>query len=286
MRDRSPELMQPRENRAADPRPEPVRDELAVGRDAPPRSAPWSRVLTRPGRALVALGLLAAGSAGGASAPAAAQIEQDQVIDGTSDPDSQNPADNADNPEIDPGGENNPGVVHEEDPEAPNDGRAPPQAAPPPAQLDEPEPRSPQDEDPATRRPTRTGVRRHAARPRPNGGRAKGRGRDRAIKPPPHPPAPAADRPQASPGRAIPAAPTSPSVPTQGAGATRAPGNAHVHTVRPGESLWRIAASVLGPHASDAEIAREVGRLWEVNEQRIGTGRPDLIRVGTQLRIP
>ena len=32
-------------------------------------------------------------------------------------------------------------------------------------------------------------------------------------------------------------------------------------------------------------IAAEVNRLWELNDERIGTGRPDLLFAGTRLRL-
>jgi nucleoid-associated protein YgaU len=57
------------------------------------------------------------------------------------------------------------------------------------------------------------------------------------------------------------------------------------YVVRPGDSLWSIATRLLGPGASGAEIADEVNRLWELNKDRIGTGDPDLLRVGTELRL-
>ena len=55
--------------------------------------------------------------------------------------------------------------------------------------------------------------------------------------------------------------------------------------VQPGDSLWSIAKRLLGPDASPAQIARKVSRLWDLNDDRIGTGRPDLILVGTKLRL-
>jgi LysM domain len=55
--------------------------------------------------------------------------------------------------------------------------------------------------------------------------------------------------------------------------------------VQPGDSLWAIAKRLLGPNASPAELARKVNRLWELNRERIGTGRPDLLLVGTKLRL-
>jgi hypothetical protein len=35
--------------------------------------------------------------------------------------------------------------------------------------------------------------------------------------------------------------------------------------------------------ASNAEVAAEVRRLWNLNASRIGTGDPDLLMVGTKL---
>ena len=57
------------------------------------------------------------------------------------------------------------------------------------------------------------------------------------------------------------------------------------YTVRAGDSLWSIARRLLGPDASAGRIAREVNRLWQLNEDRIGTGNPSLIHVGTVLKL-
>jgi len=57
------------------------------------------------------------------------------------------------------------------------------------------------------------------------------------------------------------------------------------YQVEPGDSLWRIAARHLGSDATTAQTAREVNRLWELNQQRIGTGNPDLIFPGQTLRM-
>jgi len=56
--------------------------------------------------------------------------------------------------------------------------------------------------------------------------------------------------------------------------------------VRPGECLWSIAQNHLGANATPAAVARLVNRLWELNAERIATGDPDLVMVGTPLRMP
>jgi hypothetical protein len=58
-----------------------------------------------------------------------------------------------------------------------------------------------------------------------------------------------------------------------------------IHIVRPGESLWTIAQSLLGPDASQMTVAAEVARLWELNRTQIPSGDPDLIAVGQRLRL-
>ena len=55
------------------------------------------------------------------------------------------------------------------------------------------------------------------------------------------------------------------------------------HTVEAGESLWTIATDLLGRDATTAQVAREVHRLWSLNRERIATGDPDLLPVGTTL---
>jgi hypothetical protein len=58
-----------------------------------------------------------------------------------------------------------------------------------------------------------------------------------------------------------------------------------LHVVRRGESLWSIATDLLGRGTAPARIAREVQRLWKLNVARIGTGNPDLLMIGTRLRL-
>ena len=67
--------------------------------------------------------------------------------------------------------------------------------------------------------------------------------------------------------------------------ATLPRGATGTHVARAGESLWSIARDMLGGTASTAQIAREVNRLWELNQDRIGTGDPDLLMVGTRLTL-
>jgi hypothetical protein len=74
--------------------------------------------------------------------------------------------------------------------------------------------------------------------------------------------------------------------------ARSAPGSARaarpgdrVHVVRAGESLWSIANDLLGGQAGPARIARQVDRLWTLNQRRIATGDPDLLVIGTRLRL-
>jgi nucleoid-associated protein YgaU len=62
-------------------------------------------------------------------------------------------------------------------------------------------------------------------------------------------------------------------------------GSGRTRVVQPGQSLWVIAQSVVGKAASIGQIAFEVGRLWQLNAPRIGTGDPDLIFPGQTLRL-
>jgi hypothetical protein len=115
-------------------------------------------------------------------------------------------------------------------------------------------------------------------------------------KPRENPPPPAESPPPPQPSAAVPPPPSVPAEPTAPAPAvepqpTVTPSSAastkpgRFLVVQPGDSLWSIAKRLLGPDASPAEIARKVSRLWELNAARIGTGRPDLILVGTKLEL-
>ena len=67
--------------------------------------------------------------------------------------------------------------------------------------------------------------------------------------------------------------------------ADRASSGDRFHVVQRGESLWSIATDVLGEGAGVSQIAREVDRLWELNEDRIASGNPDLLYTGARLRL-
>lgn len=64
-----------------------------------------------------------------------------------------------------------------------------------------------------------------------------------------------------------------------------APGLATAHEVRPGESLWSIAATHLPAGTTAAEIAAEWPRWYETNRVLLGAD-PDLIHPGQLLRAP
>ena len=96
----------------------------------------------------------------------------------------------------------------------------------------------------------------------------------------PAPAAPAVAVASAPAPKSPPAAPTATTVKRD----TVKPGD-RTHVVQRGESLWSIAADLLGDDASPARVAREVNRLWELNKSRIGTGDRDLVHAGTKLRL-
>jgi LysM repeat protein len=58
-----------------------------------------------------------------------------------------------------------------------------------------------------------------------------------------------------------------------------------IYIVRRGDTLWSIARRTLGASASVGTIADEVNRLWELNRDRIATGDPNLLPVGTELEL-
>jgi hypothetical protein len=84
---------------------------------------------------------------------------------------------------------------------------------------------------------------------------------------------------------AAPATAAESAVPTSVPAVGRAKPGDRTHIVGAGESLWSIASDLLGRDASPARVAREVHRLWQLNRSRIATGSPDLLMVGTTLRL-
>ena len=165
-----------------------------------------------------------------------------------------------------------------------------PAPAPPPAPVPPPEaaPQSPTDTTQPQSLPTHApAAAAPTAAPRASGERTR-RARFGRRPPAPITPSTAARRvtPAAAPDRAPAATPAAPA-PTAGAvtdGPRARPGD-RAHTVLAGESLWSIANDVLGADSTPAQIAREVHRLWRLNSDRIGTGDPDLLPLGTRLAL-
>lgn len=63
------------------------------------------------------------------------------------------------------------------------------------------------------------------------------------------------------------------------------PGPARSVEVRPGDSLWTVAARTLGPDASTADVASYWRRLRALNADAVGPD-PDLVHPGLRLRLP
>jgi hypothetical protein len=57
------------------------------------------------------------------------------------------------------------------------------------------------------------------------------------------------------------------------------------HVVRPGDSLWRIAARLLGPDSPDQDVAEAMRALYRANRAAIGAD-PDLLLPGQHLELP
>jgi LysM repeat protein len=65
----------------------------------------------------------------------------------------------------------------------------------------------------------------------------------------------------------------------------RGDGRPNIVVVRPGDTLWGIAAEHLGGHPRAAVVAAEWPRWWAANRVVIGSD-PDLIHPGQRLRTP
>jgi peptidoglycan hydrolase-like protein with peptidoglycan-binding domain len=97
------------------------------------------------------------------------------------------------------------------------------------------------------------------------------------ARPAPEPPPPAAPARVPSP----PAPAASAQRPADGRSA-----DAATYTVRPGDALWPIARRQLAPDSSDHEVASKVEDLEVLNvDERIGSGNPDVIVAGEELRL-
>jgi len=90
------------------------------------------------------------------------------------------------------------------------------------------------------------------------------------------------DAPRTAPGSGPPSATGTTTGTAMG---TTAPPPAGAVTVRPGDSLWTIAAARLGPSANPARIAAAWPRWFAANRAVIGAD-PDLVRPGQVLRPP
>jgi LysM repeat protein len=256
------------------------------GKEAPIRS-----IRSRAG---IAVGAIAAGilaPAGSALADPAADVlprnlspeeEAQQIAEMGDPPPDANPADDqppADSEET-PAGV--PGSPDEELAQEPDDDATPAPAQPqPPAPADMPvmPQRLPAPSPPA---PPPQGAAppqglagtgpgsSNGAKPR----RGEGGERRNPIKRPPVGRSPVQATPHAESNRQEPAPPTGP------------PADGKAHVVQAGESLWSIAAQLLGSHATPARIAALVDELWRLNADRIGSGDPTMIHPGDELVVP
>jgi LysM domain-containing protein len=163
---------------------------------------------------------------------------------------------------------------------------APPAEAP---ASPEPEPVAPSAPEPlaAESAPVETGIKSEASKRR-GGARERRAEKPTASRRVVHVVTQPEPAPIAAPAPVATASPAAQPVPTRvvtGAATGRASAGDRFHTVQRGESLWSIASDVLGEGASVARVAREVNRLWELNEDRIASGSPDLLFAGTRLRL-
>jgi resuscitation-promoting factor RpfA len=297
----------------------PFHPECPVCRDRAAGTLPSHGVLSRQTQAALAAGVLAVSAVGPSASLASPPGAPAAPIDPTLDPDWQAPGPEGESgtesaeeapPALDDGGgggEEERGAVESEPfadtvPELQND-EAPPAPAPTsaPAEQPAPVPADPQPPAPATGEPAAPGdvvetptvseptaesapapkSKKHAAE------RERTRERVRQLVPrsAPAPPA-AAPAPTVPTQAATTVSDSTPTTTTASAATSSAtPIEGGSYRVRPGDSLWSIAERLLGAGASTGDVAREVHRLWTLNEDRIATGDPDLLRVGTVLKL-
>jgi LysM domain len=174
-----------------------------------------------------------------------------------------------------------------------NSGAPPLPPVEPPAQAGE-QTTTPRVDEPKTREKKRSDADAPSS-PRGDGDMPQAPAKRRPAAPPAAPaaPAPAVPSPAVAPPSQA-AATTPPAEPVAIAQADPVPSpvapepldrNARFYVIQPGDSLWSIAKQLLGRDASAGRIAREVNRLWTLNRDRIATGDPDLLMVGTRLEL-
>ena len=100
-----------------------------------------------------------------------------------------------------------------------------------------------------------------------------GSGESSAPRAEPAQPAPDVDKPAPAPGETAEDRAAGPS------------GSSTEHVVGPGDSLWSITATALGPGATDEQIVRAWPLVYETNAERIGAD-PSLIHPGDALELP
>ena len=100
-----------------------------------------------------------------------------------------------------------------------------------------------------------------------------GSGESAAPRGEPAQPAPDVDKPAPAPGETAEDRAAGPS------------GSSTEHVVGPGDSLWSITATALGPGATDEQIVRAWPLVYETNAERIGAD-PSLIHPGDALELP
>jgi peptidoglycan hydrolase-like protein with peptidoglycan-binding domain len=102
--------------------------------------------------------------------------------------------------------------------------------------------------------------------------------------PSPAPARPAPEPPPAPAPAGVPSSPA-PAVPVERSADGRS-ADAVTYTVRPGDALWPIARRQLAPDSSDHDVASKVEDLEALNfDERIGSGDPDVIVAGEELRL-
>jgi hypothetical protein len=297
----------------------PFHPECPVCRERVAGTLPSHSALSRQTQAALTAGVLAVSALGPSASLASPPGAPVAPVDPTLDPDWQAPGPEGESgiesveeapPALDDGGgggEDERGAVESEPvtdalPELQND-EAPPAPTPTvaPAEQPAPVPAEPQPPAPAVGEPAAPGdlveaptVSEPAAESAPapkskkraaERERARERARQLVPRSAPAPPA-AAPAPTVQTEPATTVSVSTPTTTTPSASASTAtPITGDTYTVQPHDDLWSIAERLLGGEPTNGRIAREVDRLWQLNEDRIWTGDPDLIHPGMVLRL-